>query len=107
MKFIRVIKSGKNNILRELQSLLPQYDISQTDNWIYVGKDNCNLILAIDIDDTLPKYEILDEENMPIAEGQYDIESKAYSKNWIKELSNLIDTEMQDLEIMYENDLSN
>lgn len=87
MKFIRIIKSGKNNILSTLQKLLPQFELHQTDEWIYVNDNHPEHTLAI-IPEDYPTYELLDDENMPIDEGQWTIEAApTFSKEWIKELA--------------------
>lgn len=88
MKLIRVIKSSKSNILSTLQKLLPQFEIHQTDEWIYVNDDNHpDNTLAI-IPEDYPRYELLDDGNTPIDEGQWTIEAApTFSKAWIKELA--------------------
>ena len=90
---IRVIKSNKNNILKQLQVILSQFEVHQTDEWIYVNGDNPNYTLAIFLDD-YPKYEILDQSNMAVETGEWTIEAApTFSKEWIKELAeNIIDT---------------
>lgn len=91
MNFIRVIKSGKNNISSTLQKLLPQFEIHQTDEWIYINDDkHPDNTLAI-IPEDYPTYELLNDGNMPIDEGQWTIDaSPTYSKAWIQELANNI-----------------
>ena len=98
MKFIRVIKSSKNNILSTLQKLLPQFEIHQTDEWIYVNDDNHpDNTLAI-IPEDYPTYKLLDDENMPIDEGQWTIEAApTFSKDWIKELADNIKSTIKQL----------
>lgn len=88
MKFTKVIKSGKNNILSTLQKLLPQFEVHQTDEWIYVNDDkHPNNTLAI-IPEDYPTYELLDDENMSIDKGQWTIDaSPTWSKVWVKKLA--------------------
>ena len=95
MKFIRVIKSS--NILPTLKKLLPQVEIHQTDEWIYINGKNPNYTLAIFLDD-YPKYEILDQSNMAVETGEWTIEAApTFSKEWIKELADNIEDKLMEI----------